>query len=120
VKGIFGMAVILVFLVAGEGVAALLGLPVPGSVIGMLLLSLALGVKIIPLEGIRDTADFLTGNLSFFFVPVGVGLMAYFDLLRAEWPAVLFATTVSTVIVAAGVGLLHRRLTRRRTGRRLP
>jgi holin-like protein len=102
------MAIILGLLVLGEGFSFLLKIPVPGSVIGMVLMASCLGLKIIRVEWVQGASDFLTGNLAFFFVPVGVGFMAHFDLLRAEGPVLLLATVFSTVCVLAAVGLFHK------------
>ena len=70
---IFGLAAILSALAAGEAAAGYFGLPVPGSVIGMVLLTVLLRMRLVPLARVEKTADFLTGHLSFFFVPAEIG-----------------------------------------------
>jgi holin-like protein len=107
-KAVRGMAIILGLLVTGDGISAFLNLPVPGSVLGMALMALGLGLRIIRLEWVQDASGFLTKNLAFFFVPVGVGFMEYFDLLKTDGPVILGITVVSTLCVLILTGLFHR------------
>jgi holin-like protein len=73
----------------------------------MLLLTFFLKVGWIKLEWVQGMSDFLVANLGFFFVPPGVALMLYFDLIRAQlWPIVI-ATVVSTVVVLVVTGWVH-------------
>lgn len=111
---ISGMAVILFCQFAGETFAALFLIPVPGTVIGMILLAAGLGSGLIRLRWVEKTADTLTGNLAFLFVPAGVGITAHFELLRREWPAILFAAVFSTLCVLSFTGLFNQYLSRRR------
>ena len=104
---ILQLSVIFACLALGELVVWLTGIPVPSSIIGMLLLTTALQCRIIHLRHVEGVADFLVKNLGFFFVPAGVGLMEYFDLLRAEWFPIVGAATVSTIVVLAVTGWFH-------------
>jgi holin-like protein len=101
---------LLTFLVAGEAVAYYTGLPVPGSVIGMVLLAVGLGIGLVPLAGVERVADWLLEHLGLFFVPPGVGLMLHWGLLRREWLPILVALVVSTFAVLAVTGLVARLL----------
>ena len=83
------------------------GVKLPSSIIGMLLLTLLLKLKLIKLEWVRGLTDFLIANLGFFFVPPGVALMLYFDLIRAEILPIALATLLSTVIVLIITGHTH-------------
>jgi holin-like protein len=104
------MAIILGLLVLGDALSRLLGIPVPGSVLGMILMSAGLGLRIIRLEWVEQTSAFFTGNLAFFFVPAGVGLMTHFDLLRENGLAILGITVFSTLCVLILTGLFHKAL----------
>jgi holin-like protein len=56
---------------------------------------------------VKGISDFLISNLGFFFIPPGVALMLYFDIIKAElWPIVV-ATIVSTVVVMVTTGWTH-------------
>ena len=91
----------------GELTVRTTGVKLPSSIIGMLLLTLLLKLKVIKLEWVRGLTDFLIANLGFFFVPPGVALMLYFDLIRAEILPIALATLLSTVIVLIITGHTH-------------
>lgn len=101
------MAVLFLFLELGEAVVALTGLPVPGSIVGMLLVAFSLKYRIIKIEWISGVADFLCANLGFFFIPAGVGVMKCFGIIKAEWVPIVFATVLSTVVIIVTTGWTH-------------
>lgn len=94
-------------LALGELVVMITGLKLPASIIGMLLLTLLLQLRIVKLEWVRGLTDFLIANLGFFFVPPGVALMLYFDLIRAEIVPIVAATVLSTILVLLVTGHTH-------------
>ncbi len=96
----------------GDGLSALLGLPIPGNVIGMMLLTLALCRGWVDVKTVKPAADLLVQNMAFFFVPPGVGLLLYLDLLSREWLAVGVAYVVSTLAVLVVVGRVMQRMER--------
>ena len=79
----------------------------PGSIIGMLLLTALLQSGWVKLESVKSIADFMVGNMGFFFVPPGVALMLYFDVIAAEFWPIVVATVVSTVLVLIVTGHSH-------------
>lgn len=91
----------------GELIVWLTGLRLPSSIIGMLLLTLLLKLGWIKLEWVKGLTDFLIANLGFFFVPPGVALMLYFDIIQAQLLPIVTATVVSTVIVLVVTGQVH-------------
>ncbi len=74
------------------------GWPIPGSVVGMLLLFLSLMALNSPPQTIQYTAEFLLRHLSLLFVPAGVGMMLLFDLIAEEWLAMLISMVLSTFV----------------------
>ena len=94
-------------LAAGELIIFLTGLKLPSSIIGMLLLTALLQMKIIKLEWVKGLCDFLVANIGFFFVPPGVALMCYFDIIRAELVPILVSVVASTIIVLVVTGWVH-------------
>ncbi len=75
-----GFALLLLLQMCGEGLARLLSLPIPGPVIGMLLLWPML--QWTPLrDSLAAAAQLLLSHLSLFFVPAGVGVIAHLGLL---------------------------------------
>ena len=83
-------------LALGELIVYLTGIKLPSSIIGMLLL-----------HWVQGLSDFLVANLGFFFVPSGVALMLYFDIIAAEFWPIVIATLVSTVLVLVVTGWVH-------------
>jgi len=108
-----GMAVLLAFLYLGDALSSLLRLPLPGSVVGMVLLALSLHRKWLPFEWVRPAAHLLIRHMSLLYIPPGVGVMAYFGLIRREWLPLVAAGVVGMVAVLLSVGLLQQRLERR-------
>jgi holin-like protein len=109
-----GLAVLLLFQSLGEALAHLTHAPVPGPVIGLLLLFSALVVQRrrgkaewVPLA---QAADGLLAHLSIFFVPAAVGVMLYWEPLAREglaWIVAIVASTVAAIAVTA-LFLRHR------------
>ena len=94
-------------LALGEIIVSATGVKLPASIIGMLILTLLLKVKVVKLEWVRGLTDFLIANLGFFFVPPGVALMLYLDLIKAEIVPIALATLLSTIIVLLITGHTH-------------
>ena len=67
----------------------------PASIIGMLLLLLLLLAGVVRTEHIREKSDYLLGNLPFFFIPAGVSILNYVDVLRENLAALIVICTVS-------------------------
>lgn len=75
--------------------------PFPASVIGMILLFFCLLAGVLKIEHIQEKADFLLGNMAFFFVPAGVSIMNYFDVLKSAAVQLVIICVVSTVVTFA-------------------
>lgn len=82
-------------------IANYLPLPIPSSIIGLLLLLICLLTGVLKVEHIQEKSDFLLGNMAFFFIPAGVGMMNYLDILKTSWFPLLIICTVSTVVTFA-------------------
>ena len=89
----------------GYLVADALDLPLPGNLVGMLLLLALLGTGLVPLRWVEATASLLLRHLAFFFIPITVGLMGFWDLFRDNGAAILLTLVVSAAagIFVAGV-----------------
>lgn len=110
-EGLLGLGVLFAFAALGEFAGQRLKLPLPGSVLGMLLLWLALGLGVVRLSWVERAADALLGVLGLLFVPAGVGLIEYLNLWRSLplWLGIVAAG----VLLGAGVaGTLARWLER--------
>ena len=89
---------ILLFLFAGELLSYLIELPVAGNIIGMVFLFFALKFRWIKLSLVKPASDKLLEFLVVFFIPYGVGLMVYFDLVKAYWLPLTIAIVASTLL----------------------
>lgn len=100
------LATLLVFQLIGEGLAYALALPIPGPVIGMLLLLVTLVVKKDAASALAPTSIALLKHLSLLFVPAGVGVMLHAQRVASEWLpilAALIASSVISIVVTAAV-----------------
>lgn len=91
-------------------VERLLPFPFPASVIGMVLLFLLLCAGLLRVDHIREKSDFLLGNMAFFFLPAGVSIMNYFDVLKST-AVQLVLICLFTTVFTFGVTALSVRLT---------
>ncbi len=73
----------------------------PASVIGMILLFALLAFRVLKVDHIREKSDFLLANMAFFFIPAGVSIINYFDVLKNCVFQLIFICVVSTVITFA-------------------
>ncbi len=103
-------------LALGELIVHFTGIKLPSSIIGMLLLTLFLQLGWIKLHWVKGLTDFLVANLSFFFIPPGIALMLYFDLITAEIVPIAIATFISTLLVLIVTGWVHQ-ITRKKRKR---
>ena len=94
-------------LLVGELLALVPGLNIPGSILGMLVLTVLLERGVVRPESIAPVCRFLIKNMAFFFVPPGVALMLYFDIIKAQFWPIVIATVVSTVLVLVVTGWVH-------------
>ena len=109
VKYIFQFARITAFCLAGEVLAAVLPLPIPASVYGLLLLAAALKFGVLKLDQVRETGLFLTGIFPLLFVPAAAGVMDLWAELHAMLLPVLIALVPVTFLVMATAGRVTQR-----------
>lgn len=106
-------AILLVFQSVGEVFSYALRLPVPGPVIGMILLFcwLAIDDRLLPV--IQGTTSELLKHLSLLFVPAGVGIMVHGSRIGGEWLPLVVALVLSTWLAIATTALVTRALIRK-------
>lgn len=101
-----GITILLGYQLVGEITSHLLQLPIPGPVIGMILLFITLLVRG-TLEKTLDTASCaLLTHLSLLFVPAGVGVVTHFNLIGKQWLPITAALLFSTIITLAATALI--------------
>ena len=110
------ITILLLCQLAGEVLAKATNLPIPGPVIGMVLLFAGIAIKGSVPRGLGATTAGLLDHLALLFVPAGVGIMSLLPLLSSEYPAIIAAligSTVLTILVTAVVMNVLLRQTRK-------
>jgi len=97
----FIRAFILIYacLYAGIALAALLPITIPGSIIGMLIMFILLSLQILPAKWVKPGCNVLIRYMALLFVPVGIGVMQYVDVLKAQFGPVVVSCFISTLVV---------------------
>ena len=97
----------------GEGISYLFHLPIPGSIIGLILLFLALQFKIFRLRHVSMVGNFLLANMTILFLPPAVGIMDKFHVIAPYLlPIVLIivgAIVINVIFIAVVVHLIKNR-----------
>jgi len=94
---------------------AFTGLPIPGNVVGVILLFSLLSLGVLKLKHVELAADFLLKHLVFFFVPIAVGLMEWGQVFYDYGLTLLLAIVISAVLPLLAVGGLSQLLNKRRS-----
>ncbi len=100
------LGIIFGILFAGEFINKFLGIVLPGNVISMMLLFLLLISGIVKLQQVEKVSNFLLSNLTIFFLPAGVGVMKYYNLLEDKILAFFVVMAVTTVLVMVFTGYI--------------
>lgn len=108
---VLGLGLLTGFAALGIGLTGWLHLPLPGSVVGMVLLWLALGTGVVRLHWINEAADGLLSVLGLLFVPATVGFVEYLSA-GAQWGLWLLVMAAGLLLGAGTAGLLAARLVR--------
>jgi holin-like protein len=106
------LATLLVCQLAGEAVVRLATLPVPGPVVGMVLLFAMLLVRAPLPKAVEDTADGMLRHLSLLFVPAGVGVVQHLDRLGSDGVRLVIVVILATVVTLAVTALVFEWLAR--------
>lgn len=97
---------------AGGWLVRVTHLPVPGSVVGLIVLAAMIETRVLPIEAVRAAAELLVRHLALLYVPAGVALLAYWGAVRHDIMAVAVAAIASLVAVLIVVGHTVQRLER--------
>lgn len=101
-KALNQLAIILLILLASNFISSLLPFPFPASVLGMIILLILLSFKIIKIEDIEISSNFLLDNMAFFFIPAGVGLINSLTILQ-QYGILFIGIMLFTTIIVMGV-----------------
>lgn len=114
---LYGLIVFLLYLLAGDFVAHLFSLPVPGSVLGMMLLFITLLVRGGVTPELKNSSNGLLPYLPLFIVPASVGIVNFAGLLEQEGVALMSAILISLAVGIPVSGLLAQWLIQRQRRR---
>lgn len=98
----FGIILIITFI--GEIMHALIPLPIPGNIYGLVLMFVLLCTRVLPLEAVKETAQFLIAIMPVMFIPAGAGLIDSWSELSPILVQVVVITLVSTIVVMVVTG----------------
>ena len=91
--------IILAVTCAGEIMKYFIPLPIPGSIYGLILMFVLLLTKVIKVEHVKETGEFLIEIMPLMFIPAGVGLLNAWDTLKPVLVPVIVIMFVSTIVV---------------------
>ena len=103
-KYIKQLAIILMVTAIGEILKYLLPLPVPASIYGLVLMLVPLMTKVIKLDQVKETGEFLIEIMPLMFIPPSVGLMASWGEFKQMLIPLVVISLVSTVVVMVTTG----------------
>ncbi|MCT0497775.1 CidA/LrgA family protein [Lactococcus cremoris] len=92
------LLIIFGFSFIGNVISNVFRLPVPGSILGMILLFLALQFKLLEFRHVDEAGSFLINNMTILFLPAGVGIMAKWNLISHFWAQILLIVVGVLVI----------------------
>lgn len=98
------LAIIVGILFVANTIQAVTNLPIPGTILGMIILLVALLSGVLKLEQIENVSQFFLDHLTFLFIPGGVGLIASLGLIKDQWLPILIVIILTTALVIAGTG----------------
>jgi holin-like protein len=104
------LTILVICQLIGEGAAQASGLPLPGPVIGLVLLLGALIATGGPTPEVEATSRGLLRHLPLLFVPAGAGIVTQLDVLARQWVPILAALLVSTVLALLVTGIVMQKL----------
>lgn len=108
-----GFLIILFFLSFGKLLSSYLPFVFPGSIIGLILLFLSLNVRLIKVEWIMMSGSLLLKYMAVLFIPVGVGLINYLQLILDNWFVISFSFIFTTLLIMLSVGHLYQYLNKK-------
>ncbi|KHF39681.1 CidA/LrgA family protein [Halalkalibacter okhensis] len=108
------IAILTVFYFIGSWIQQKLGLAIPGSIIGMLLLFLALLTKMLPVRYIEEGSSFILRHMPLLFLPVTVGILQFLDVFSGRGFLLILITLISTMMVMAVSGLIGQNLVKKK------
>lgn len=111
------LSIIFGCLFAGEALEKYAHIPLPGSILGLIMLTILLQTHVVKAAWIEEVSRTLIQYMGFFFIPPGVGLISYLALIRAEWCPILVSVVISTLLVLISTAVTYKYFNRRKERR---
>ncbi|WP_188455451.1 CidA/LrgA family protein [Virgibacillus oceani] len=113
-KTIIQIAILYGIYLIGNWIQHVLGLFIPGSVIGLIILFILLMTNVLNVAWIDKGAKFFVEHLTLFFIPATVGILNYFDVFSGKGFLLIIIVLISTVLVMSGSGFISQWIMRRK------
>jgi holin-like protein len=110
------IGVIIVFTWIGKYIVSLLPVPIPGSIIGMILLFFGIHSGLIKLNWVQGGATLLISEIMLFFMPALVGFMQYSWLFGIKGLIILFIIVICSALMMIATGVISERILNRKGG----
>ena len=91
-------AILIACLFAGSILKALIPLPIPETIYGMAILFILFAIKALKTSDVKRASETILENMSFLFVPAGVGIIENFDLFKENFVAMFIITFITSCI----------------------
>lgn len=112
-KYIKQISIILGICLIAEWMEYYIPLPVAASIYGLVLMLLALITKLLPLEEVQETADFLLSHIALLFIPPTVGMMDGVELMKQMAIPLLTICIATTLLIMGVTGLVSQSILKR-------
>lgn len=103
-----GILLLMLFNFLGFAVVAVLGLPIPAAVVGLILLLAFLVIRGSTTSGLADASSRLLPLLPLFLIPASAGVVEYGALMRKEWLPIVLALSISLLVSFIATPFLFR------------
>lgn len=109
-----GFALLLFLQWISTEIIAFLGIPFPPPLLGMLILTALLCTGVIKEDYIEDICTALIDKMALLFLPAGVSMILYLDVIKAELLPISLTVILSSVIILCSTALVLEMLLRRK------
>lgn len=109
-KGVAQISLLCALALISNTISTFFALPLPGSIIGLVILFFLLQFNILRMEWVELGANLLLAELLLFFIPSAVGIIQYQSLLLANGVQILTVVIVGTTVIMASSGLIAKKI----------
>ena len=113
-KLLHGLAILLALQWLSTAIISFLGIPFPPPLLGMLILSALLCTGVIKENYIEDICTALIDKMALLFLPAGVSMILYLDVIKAELLPISLTIILSSVIILCSTALVLEMLLRKK------